>query len=122
MKTQVELPDRRLDVIESLKVLASDVSRLDSGRDTRWPDLTNAVHWLVDDTVWDHYDPAESIGVLLRSEAEAAAIRLVVASVVIVSETVGADISDRSWFESDEWPRVQELSRSALLLMELDRD
>lgn len=123
MSTQVEWPDRRLDVIEALQVLASDVPILSpDGRDTRWPDLTSAVHWLVDDTFWDQQNPSKSIGEILTSESEAHAVRLAVRSVVIVSETVGAESTDRDWFASAEWPRVQALARSALILMRSDAE
>lgn len=27
----------------------------------RWPDLTNAIHWLIDDTWWDHQPAAEAL-------------------------------------------------------------
>lgn len=83
--------DRREDVLSALRVLAAEPPVLDNeSRDTRRPDLTNAVHWLIDDTSWDLQDPVTSIGTILRNGHEADAVREVVA----VSERQGTTISD----------------------------
>lgn len=54
----IEWPDLRQDVLNALDVLAAEPPILDeNGHDPRWPDLKNAVHWLVDDTFWDTATP-----------------------------------------------------------------
>lgn len=69
--------DRRVDLREALVLLSSEAPPLTpSDRDPRWPDLTAAIHWLVDDTWWDQRDPSEDVGVILRSGAEAAIVGL----------------------------------------------
>lgn len=80
----IEWPDRREDVLKALDVLASIPPALGaSGSDPRWPDMTNAVHWLVDDTGWDHGDSVEqSIGTILRDKREAVVVQRAVAAVM----------------------------------------
>jgi hypothetical protein len=51
--TTVAWPGRRGDVINSLFILMTLTTRSVES----WPDLTAAVHWLVDDTFWDLYPP-----------------------------------------------------------------
>ena len=60
------------------------------------------VHWLVDDTAWDVHDLAESIGAILRNDAEADAVRAVVAAVVAVSDRQGVTAPDASWFAANK--------------------
>lgn len=113
----VQWPDMRENVIAGLEVLAAPVPALSAdGVDQRWPDLTNAVHWVVDDTWWDQHDATESIGTLLEDSDEAAAISAVVAAVVGVADR-RATASDNEWFSDSEWPTVQELAAFALNLM-----
>ncbi len=114
----VKWPDRRADVLTALDVLAAGSTQVDAaGSDMRWPDLTNAIHWLVDDTWWDKIDPAESIGTLLHSTAEANAIRSVVTAVMAVAERQGTDSADSLWFGDPAWPTVQALAREAARIM-----
>ncbi|WP_417281634.1 SCO4402 family protein [Amycolatopsis plumensis] len=101
----VAWPERREDVISALGVVSAEPPTLDgAGRDTRFPDITNAVHWLVDDTSWDSEDPAASIGTILRNSVEAGAIRAVVAAVVGVSDRQGAAATDREPRCPCSWP------------------
>lgn len=111
----VAWPGRREDVLNALKVLAAEPPVLDgAGRDSRWPDLTNAVHWLVDDTPWDLVDPVTSIGTILRDGQESDVIRDVVAAVVAVSERQGSMSSDAAWFSDSGWSEVRRLATKAL--------
>ena len=112
--------ERREDVISALGVLAAERPTLDgAGRDTRFPDLTNAVHWLVDDTAWDSEDPVTSVGTILRNSVEADAIRSVVAAVVAVSDRQGAAAADAAWFGDGDWREVRRLAAEALACLAL---
>lgn len=104
---EVEWPWRHQALVEAAELLAAEPPRLvgDQG-DPRVPDLTWAVHELVDDTWWDHRDPSESIGLILRGEHEAASVRELVALVVQVSDRQGADAADGRWFSDPLWPEV----------------
>ncbi|WP_394361826.1 hypothetical protein [Amycolatopsis sp. SB7-3] len=108
----VEWPERREDVLSALKVLAAEPAVLDGA------DLTNAVHWLVDDTPWDSVDPATSIGTILRGGHEVDAIREVVAAVVAVSDRQGPTSSDAAWFGDSGWSEVRRLAAQALTCLE----
>jgi hypothetical protein len=107
----VEWPDRREDVLNALDILASP------NPSAEWPTLTEAVHWLVDDTSWDVRDPKEDMGALLVDEHEAAAIRSVVSAVVAVSERKGPTASDQAWLDDSGWPMVRKLAARAVTAM-----
>ena len=106
-------------MINGLDTLASTPPALQANqRDPRWPDLKNAIHWVVDDTWWDHQDPADSVGLILRDESEAAAVRAVVTLVVRVSERQGAQAPAASWFADPDWSAVRQVALAALELMQ----
>jgi hypothetical protein len=106
-------------VINGLDTLASTPPVLHANqRDPRWPDLKNAVHWVVDDTWWDHQDPADSVGLILRDESEATALRAVVKLVVQVSERQGAAATDALWFADPDWSAVRQAALTASRLMQ----
>lgn len=107
----VEWPDRRGDVLNALGILASP------NPSAEWPTLTDALHWLVDDTFWDVRDPAEDIGALLVDEHEAAAVRLVVRALVAVSERQGSTATDQTWLNDSGWPMVRKLAKRAEIMM-----
>lgn len=110
----VEWPDRRADVLAALDCLASAPPGLSGDEaDPRWPDLTNAVHWLVDDTWWDQRDPVADMGLILANESEADAIRAAVAALLTVARRTGATAADRVWFGDPSWGVVRELSARA---------
>jgi hypothetical protein len=114
----LEWPERRADLLAALDCLASAPPELSGDElDPRWPDLTNAVHWLVDDTRWDQRDPRSDIGLILANEAEADAARAAVAAVLAVAGRTGATAGDRVWFGDPSWGMVQELSARAGRLM-----
>lgn len=113
----VQWPDRRADVLNGLDALAEEPPRLaDDELDPRWPDIGNAIAWVVDDTWWDHHDPREDIGLLLRDEREAEAVEQVVRAVIAVAKRqVGR--TDASWFDDAEWPRVRDLAARAAAIL-----
>jgi hypothetical protein len=111
---EIAWPDRRSDVLNALDALASEPPTLTSDEsDPRWPDLTNSVHWLVDDTSWDHDSPRDSIGTVLRDENEADAVEHVVKVLVTVSERQGATAADAQWYADADWPEVRRLAARA---------
>lgn len=89
----------------------------DSGWDMRRPDLTNAIHWLVDDTWWDTHDPSKWIGLTLRDTNEADGIRRVVATVLDVADRVGGGSPDAEWFADALWPLVRSQAAEGLELL-----
>jgi hypothetical protein len=56
------LPDQRADLLNGLDVLASQPQvTVPIGTDDRWPDLTNAVYWIVDNIWWASREPHGSV-------------------------------------------------------------
>ena len=105
---------QRADVKEALRLLADPVPALDDGHDVRWPNLTDAIHWLIDDTGWDESKPGLDVGRrILRTTEEATVVSDLVAAVMIVHDRQGPTAPDAAWFSDAEWPSVQELARSA---------
>lgn len=105
-------------MIAALEVLASDPPLLAAGEDDpRWPDLTNAVHWLVDDTWWDHRDPIGSVGLILENELEAGRARDLVELVVSVADRQGPSSPDAAWFGDALWSDVRKAAAAMLALM-----
>lgn len=113
----MQWPDRRADVLNGLDALAAEPNLDCEGQDQRWPDLSNAVHWVVDDTFWDQADAAQSIGTLLVDVEEAEAVGAVVALVLDVSARVGSTATDADWCSDSAWPRLQRAARDAATLL-----
>lgn len=113
-------PGRRADVVAGLEVLAAEPPPAAGARDRRWPPLTDAVHWVVDDTWWDQRPPADDIGTILRDRAEADALAAVVAVLVGVLDEVGPD-DDAAVFAHPRWAEVRRAAVAALDLVRGDR-
>lgn len=98
----VEWPDRRLDIIAALNVLAAP----DPAAPRRYPNLTDAIHWLIDDTWWDKHDPARDIGKLLIDTAEAQAIHNVLEPLKEILHDLGPVAPDKEYVQHDRWNQV----------------
>lgn len=113
-----EWPGRRSDLLDALACLAEEPPPLSATRaDPRWPGLTNAIHWLVDDTWWDRRDPSADIGLILRDDAEAGAIRAVLGPLLDVADRLTADATDAAWFGDPSWREVRERAAAAHALL-----
>jgi len=114
----VQWPDKRGDVLNGLDLLAAERVLDDRGQDPRWPNLTNAIHWVVDDTWWDHSDPSESVGTILVDLAEAQAVAAVVALVVDVSQRHAAEATDAAWYSDVAWAQVRQAASDAAAMLQ----
>lgn len=111
----VQWQGRRGDVVNALETLAAPSPTLAPGEnDSRSPALTDAVHWLVDDTLWDTQDPAQSVGLILEDEAEAESVRAVLKPLLAVLERQGPGAADSAYFHDVGWQAVQDCASSAL--------
>ena len=115
---EVQWTGRRLDVIDALEALA----KLPTADPAPRPDLHDAVHWLVDDTWWDHHPPAEEIGFILTDQREAIAIEVVIAPLLAVLDELipgasGNPISDADCFDHRDWPKVRSAADRAYRLL-----
>jgi hypothetical protein len=99
---ETEPGPQRLDVKEGLRVLGSS-----SEPPSTWPDLTNAIHWVVDDTWWDHRPPEASIPSILRNEYEALLIGDAVQKLLAVLDEVGPTAPEHEYTGHDAWPAVR---------------
>lgn len=113
--SDVQAPQRE-DVIEGLKVLANPAPA-----EEPWPDLTAAIHWVVDDTFWYQHDPADDIGHTLRDALEAAGLRELVARLVEVCSTL-SEAPDDAYFAHPRWALVQDLARECLSILQSPSD
>lgn len=110
----VAYPSRRQEILDALDVLAAQPPELaDAEHDRRWPGVTEAVHWLVDDTAWDLDGPARSIGYILRDEKEAELISVVVQAIVRISDRQGPTAPDAAWFGDPDWINVRAAAGAA---------
>ena len=98
----VEWAGRRQDIIEALRVFAAP----DAAASARYPSLTDAVHWLIDDTWWDQRDPAGDIGLLLNDVAEAQAIKDVLEPALSVLRDLGPTALDAAYVRHPRWSEV----------------
>jgi hypothetical protein len=107
--TDIEWSARRGDVIAALDAMAA----LEYGDVRPPPDLTGAIHWLVDDTWWDRRSPGDDIGRLLRTDREVAAIQITLEALLPVLEELGPDKPDDFYFRHPRWGHVRAAARLA---------
>lgn len=114
---EVEWPGRRGDIVDALAYFATVTpDRLDD-----WPDLTHAVHSLVDDTFWDLYyeegnetcHPANSIGQILRDHDEVDAIAATLDPLLTVLRDLGPVQPDPEYLAHPRWPDVATAAKAA---------
>jgi hypothetical protein len=80
-------------------------------------DLTDAVHWLIDDTWWDHRPAHESIPLVLRDKAEADSVQRTVTALLRVLEDLGPVARTHDYLGHHEWHEVLTTARAAYLLL-----
>ncbi|MGW9193042.1 SCO4402 family protein [Micromonospora chersina] len=106
-------PDRRADIITALAVLAT----LRPHAPTPWPGLTEAVHWLIDDTFWDQHSPARDIGTILGSVKEADAITATLEPLSAILHELGPTAADDDYLTHPRWHEVTRAAADAHQLM-----
>jgi hypothetical protein len=109
---------QRADVIEALRALSDDNLRQSWSRgESIAPSLTDAVHWLVDDTWLDTRPASSLIPEVFVDHAEAGAIDRAVKALLVVLDGHGPLAEDREYLEHSNWPNVVEASRAALAVL-----
>jgi len=111
--TTIAWPDRRADIINALSVLAT----LRPHRTTSWPGLTEAVHWLVDDTFWDQHHPRNEIGTVLADADEATAITATLEPLSAILDELGPTAADDDYLTHPRWHEVTHAAADAHRLM-----
>jgi hypothetical protein len=117
--TEVRFPQMRADAVDAVRSLADPdhQQRVWLRREYPQPgyfdDLTTNITILYDDTrVLE--DPAATVGAVLRSDREAAALAPLAEALDKMFAEMGTSCDDASYLNSAHWPAVVEAARSAL--------
>ncbi|WP_143591748.1 SCO4402 family protein [Thermoactinospora rubra] len=109
----------RAEVLDALRVLG------DRGYQERhwrngggWPDLTNAVHWLIDDPFLDHRPARFWIPDVFWDEREADAVQAAADALLLVLDDLGPHEPDSAYLDHPSWPQVVRAAGMALRVME----
>jgi hypothetical protein len=106
-KQRVRWPEQREDVIEALRALGDR-----DYQDQHWrsgkglPDLTAAVHWLIDDTFIDQHGARALIPHLFLDHREADLVQMVVDALLPVLDDLGPTAPDNAYLDHPEWINV----------------
>ncbi|MEU4366689.1 SCO4402 family protein [Micromonospora chersina] len=111
--TTIAWPERRADIITALSILAS----LRPHTPTSWPGLTEAVHWLVDDTFWDQRSPHNDVGTILGDANEADAITATLDPLSAILDELGPTAADDDYLTHPRWHEVTHAATGAHQLM-----
>ncbi|MEU2612825.1 hypothetical protein ABZ570_14785 [Micromonospora sp. NPDC007271] len=111
--TTIAWPDRRADIINALSILAT----LRPHEPTPWPGLTEAVHWLIDDTFWDQHHPRHDIGTILVSTNEANAITTTLEPLTAILDELGPTAPDDDYLTHPRWHEVTHAATNTHQLM-----
>jgi hypothetical protein len=117
--SEVRFPQMRAEVIDAVRALADPEYqrrvwiRRELPQPDYYDDLTVNIHILYDDTrVLE--EPADTIGDVLRSPGEAAALAPLAQQLDALFERYGTDLGDEEYLDTPEWPGVVRAAQSAL--------
>ncbi|WP_425571052.1 SCO4402 family protein [Planotetraspora kaengkrachanensis] len=120
---RVQWPERREDVLNALQVLGDRDYQEQHWRSGHgWPDLTNAVHWLIDDTFIDQTGARALIPQLFRDEREADLVQIVVDALLRVLDDLGPTAPDDAYLDHPAWISVLHSAHTALQVLSPDQE
>ncbi|MGN9837475.1 SCO4402 family protein [Nonomuraea sp. H19] len=106
-KQRVQWPERRKDVLEALRALGDRAYQDQHWRFGKgWPDLTAAVHWLIDDTFIDQHGARALIPHLFLDQREADLVQTVVDALLRVLDDLGPAAPDNAYLDHPGWINV----------------
>jgi hypothetical protein len=108
----LKYPDWRENIVAGLEFFASRTFA-----SQEWPDVTNAVHWIIDDTSWDKHPPRDDLGILIWNDEEATAVHAVVRLLLACLDEMTSDVPDFVYFAHPRAAAVRAASKSAVFLM-----
>ncbi|WP_433388496.1 SCO4402 family protein [Micromonospora sp. KLBMP9576] len=111
--TAIARPDRRSDIINALSILAT----LQPHGVRSWPGLTEAVHWLVDDTFWDDRHPRDDIGTVLADTSGAEAVSATLEPLLAILDELGPTAPDEHYLTHPRWPELAQAATGTHQLM-----
>lgn len=74
------------------------------------------IHFFFDDTSFSE-DPLGYIGIALKDEEEAVAVKRLINSLDTLFDLYGTDLADRDYLEKREWKAVSKYANELLLLL-----
>lgn len=117
--SEVRFPQMRAEVIDAVRALADPEYqrrvwiRQELPQPDYYDDLTVNIHILYDDTrVLE--EPAGTVGDVLRSGDEAAAMVPLARQLDAVFDRYGTDLGDEEYLNTPEWPDVVRAAQTAL--------
>ncbi|MET7460047.1 hypothetical protein [Nonomuraea sp. NPDC005501] len=106
-KQRVQWPDKRKDVLEALRALGDRDYQDQHWRSGKgWPDLTAAVHWLIDDTFIDQRGARALIPHLFLDQREADLVQTVVDALLHVLDDFGPAAPDNAYLDHPGWINI----------------
>lgn len=120
---RVQWPEQREDVLNALQALGDR-----DYQEQHWrlghgcPDLTAAVHWLIDDTFIDQAGARALIPQLIRDEQEADRVQLVVDALLRVLDDLGPTAPDHAYLDHPAWISVLHAANAALQVLSPDTE
>ncbi|MGW5261781.1 SCO4402 family protein [Microbispora sp. NPDC004025] len=120
---RVQWPERRADVLNALQALGDrDYQEQHWRAGHGWPDLTAAVHWLIDDTSIDQAGARSLIPQLFQNEREADRVQLVVDALLRVLDDLGPIAPDDAYLDHPAWVSVLHAADAALQVLAPDKE
>ncbi|MGW2145202.1 SCO4402 family protein [Nonomuraea bangladeshensis] len=118
----MQWPERRKDVLEALRTLSARDYQDQHWRSGKgWPDLTAAVHWLIDDTFIDQHGARALIPHLFLGQREADLVQMVVDALLRVLDDLGPTALDNAYLDHPEWINVLNSAGAAYLALSADK-
>ncbi|MFI7699075.1 hypothetical protein [Nonomuraea sp. NPDC049480] len=123
VKQRVQWPERRQDVLEALRALGDrDYQDQHWRSGKRWPDLTAAVHWLIDDTFIDQHGARTLIPHLFLDQREADLMQTVVDALFRVLDDLGPVAPDNAYLDHPGWINVLHTAEAAHAALSSDKE
>jgi hypothetical protein len=117
--SEVRFPQMRDEVVGAVQALADPEYqqrvwiRHELPQPDYYDDFTLNIHILYDDTRVLEV-PDETVGDVLRSPAEAAAMAPLAQRIDALFERYGTDLSDQEYLDTPEWPAIVRAAQTAL--------
>lgn len=118
-------PEMRRQLIDTARVLADPEYQRNVWIERKMPSgidddsFDYAVHFIYDDTCLGE-DADEAIGLYVRDEREARAVRSLVDAMDALFSARGTDLTDAEYLVSQEWPQVVDAAKALCRVLESD--
>lgn len=116
--SDIRFPEMRHEIVRAVKALADPVYQWSAWIRRELPpgeydEFTHRIHILYDDTQVLE-DPDAVIGIYLRSQKEADAMRYLAQAIDSLFDELGTDLSDEEYLRSPGWAAIVDAAGAAL--------